>query len=162
MKYRLAPLLKIREKRRDEAEERVALARSALEQREKELSDRKRELANYIDWCDKEATRLFTSVAEKAVAHHEIMAIREQIAWNRGRTVTFQQKVTDATAAVEAAKKEAEAAQKALEEAARQLWKIQEHQAHWMRAQQALNDAAEEDAMEESATAGFLRSRKAA
>ena len=159
MKYLLAPLLKIREKRRDEAEERLAQARSALAQREQEKNDRERELENYCKWCEKESNRLYNTIQQKAVAHHDIMAIREQIGWNRGRTLTFQNKVAEAEKAVQAARAEESAADLHLQETTRHVMKIQEHKASWTSGQMALATTAEEDEMEEAATSRFLRSR---
>jgi hypothetical protein len=162
MKYRLAPLRIIRDRRQAEAERNLAQARNALARRQQELGDREKELADYIAWCEAESIRLFSSIQNKAIAHHEIVAISDQIGWNRGRTSLFIQKVDEAKSLVETAAAHVAEAESHLQETTRQLMKIQEHEAEWNKTQRASAEAAEEAELEEAASTRFLRKGKVA
>lgn len=159
-KYELAEVLRIRERRRDEAEKQWVQAKQMLERRQRELAEAQEAERKYRDWCRAEARRLFDKLENAdvgTVTNQDLVETREQVKWNWAQLVHYQKQTEDAAAAVAEATDAVHRAELAWHQATKEVMTIEEHKANWEREQAAAEMAADEAELEEIASAQFVR-----
>jgi type III secretion protein O len=134
-RYILQDLVRVREHRENKASEAVTLARRVVLEAEKNLAERKKEHADYIEWRIKEEERLIQSIMRKAVKIGDITDLRLEIAALHEREMALLDQVHKAEGEVDRAKEALEQARLAYKKALTELEKLIEHRTLWRREQ---------------------------
>lgn len=153
--YPLEAIRALRMRKEDEAQRKLAAARTNEMRVEQEVQQAQKDLENYLIWIEEEADRLFKTILKKLHPLHKITEITKQISWNRSQQSTYVVKVEEARKKLEKAKEETVACLRAQEEAYKAVWKINQHRDVWLKEESLLAEQAEEADLEEIAATMF-------
>ena len=122
----LKNLLKVKKIREDTAEREVLRCENHVQQCQKELEDRKRELAEHIDWRCKEEQRLYDNIMNTPVLQRDIDKIKQKVAVMREKDIALQEAVTRAEQKLATAKEALETARENYNQAKMAVAKFEE------------------------------------
>lgn len=154
--YPLAALQALRERRTEEANQKLAAARAFEENKKKEVEEAQKALENYLIWIKSEADRLFRSVIGTLNPIHKITDITQQISWNRSQQSTYVVALEEAKKKLEEAKKMTQLCVDTQQKAYKEEWKIEQHRQFWVKQEQFREEQEEEADLEEIANTIFL------
>ncbi|WP_299732809.1 YscO family type III secretion system apparatus protein [uncultured Endozoicomonas sp.] len=106
----LKELLKVKKIREESAEREVRRCEDTLEQRKKEVADRKRELAEYIDWRCKEEQQLYDNIMNTSVVQNDLDKLKQKVAIMREKDVAMEEAISEAEKQVVSAEEALESA----------------------------------------------------
>lgn len=131
MRYPLQDMVFVREHRQDKASKALNAARSVVLEAEKQLAERKRELADYTKFRATEEERLIQSIMRKPVKLGDLTDIRLDISTMRERELDYVDQVCKAEGELDRAKEEVVKAQQAYKRATQDTEKLIEHKISW-------------------------------
>ena len=106
----LKELLRVKKIREESAEREVLRCEDVLRQRKKDVEDRKRELAEYIDWRCKEEQRLYDNIMNTSVLQNDLDKLKQKVAIMREKDVKLEEAISEAEKQVVVAEEALEAA----------------------------------------------------
>jgi chromosome segregation ATPase len=125
-------------------------AKERLEEAEKQVPIREKELEDYRKWVDSEIDRLYSEVIRKDVHRGAIDDLATTIRAMRSKEPDYIKRVEDAKEDVKKAKEEVEAKKSELSQVQRDLEKLYAHREQWNEEQAKLEEFASDKEMEES------------
>ncbi|KAB2644395.1 MAG: hypothetical protein DVB29_02490 [Verrucomicrobia bacterium] len=153
--YPLESIRLLRMRKEDEAQRKLASARSYQARLEEEVQRAQKSLEDYLTWMNNEADRLFKAVLGTINPIKKVTDITHQISWNRSQQSTYVVQVEEAHKKLETAKEETAACLQAQEEAYKAVWKIDQHRDFWMKEEMLRDEYEEESDLEEIAATMF-------
>ncbi|MBX9743551.1 MAG: type III secretion protein [Chthoniobacterales bacterium] len=154
--YPLAALQILRQRREEEANQKLAAARAFEETKKKEVEDAQKALDNYLLWIKKEADRLFSSVIGTLNPIHKITDVTQQVSWNRTQQSTYVVALEEAKKTLEEAQRATQLCINAQQTAYKEAWKIEQHHQFWIKQEKLREEQEEEADLEEIANTIFL------
>ncbi|WP_067520318.1 type III secretion system stalk subunit SctO [Endozoicomonas ascidiicola] len=106
----LKELLKVKKIREESAEREVHRCEDILEQRKKDVADRKRELTEYIDWRCKEEQQLYDNIMNTSVVQNDLDKLKQKVAIMREKDVAMEEAISEAEKQVVSAEEALESA----------------------------------------------------
>ncbi len=136
MAYQLEQLLTIRNRREDRARGELQTARQAVSQAQRDLEDRRADLAEFEASKDERRSRIYDTVIGRQVKRDDLELAREGLARIDQEGVLKADNVTRATEVLAQKETAAEEAKAAYILSAKDRSKITEHKADWQREEQ--------------------------
>ncbi|MBG0775373.1 MAG: YscO family type III secretion system apparatus protein [Desulfovibrionaceae bacterium] len=130
--YALKDLLRVRNFRETTAANEVAACRRRLEEAERAIAARTRELAEYHGWRVNREGELFDGITGRMVHLNDLDDLKQKIALLREREAEHEQRVLDAESERDKRQGEVATAQERHRTAARDKAKIEEHRKIWL------------------------------
>jgi hypothetical protein len=130
-RYPLQDMVFVREHREDKASKAVTSARRVVQEAEKHLAAKEKELEEYSKWRVVEEERLIQSIMHRPVKLGDITDIRLEISSIRERELDFIDQVRKAEGELDRAQEELEKAKQAFKQATQDLEKLLEHRVTW-------------------------------
>jgi len=149
--YPLLSLIRIRKDREKSSVARLALARASEEMAIRAVETRRREHREYLEWCATESDRLMGNLLDREIQRLDLEGALAQIGWNKEAEETRLERIKDAEAALENARKETADALAAHRIASTALARITEHHLDWSRKLRLAEEAYEEAELQEIA-----------
>ncbi|OHE74001.1 MAG: hypothetical protein A2007_02550 [Verrucomicrobia bacterium GWC2_42_7] len=132
MKYELEDLLRVRKIRKDKAADNVKKARLALKKAEDVVEAANRRLSEYKLFKVKEVERLYGAVMKKNVPKEGIENLQIELAFLDKKILEYETALQDAIEAHKKAQKYLDDRVGALQQATRNMQKIEEHKQTWI------------------------------
>lgn len=149
MAYKLDSLVKIRLRREDAARSELAVARSRVEQAERDLAARKDELRRYEETREERRDRIYAAIIGRSVSQEELELAREGIARIDEEGSLKADNVVRAGDFLKEREREAGAAAGRFAAATRNRMKIDEHRGEWLRSEAELDERRQEIELED-------------
>lgn len=149
MKYLLQPLLDIRARRRDAAEEALRAGRRRVAEAEQDLARRRRELEEYTAWRLRREDELWKQLLLRPVLRRELDEHYAEIHLLRAREATHLERILDAEKTLRDAKDALATAETAFRAAWRNVSKLEEHRELWRAEQNLLAEQGVERELED-------------
>lgn len=149
MAYVLQDLLNIRSMREDRAAGELTAAREKVQQAEKDVADREKELADYELTKDERRDRIYNAVIGRTVSREEIDLAQEGVARIDEEGILKADNVAQAKRILHEKKELAHRAQTNFSIATRNRMKIDEHKAVWLEEERAFDEHRAEGELED-------------
>ena len=149
-KYVLADLVRVRTLRKDRVERELMAAKKKLDEAEKQVPIREKELEDYRKWVDSEIDRLYDEVIRKDVHRGAIDDLGASIRAMRSKEPDYIKRVQDAKEDVKKAQKEVETKKDELKQFQRDLEKLHAHLEQWTEEEAKLAEFLSDKELEES------------
>ena len=122
----LHDLLKIKRIRENTAREAVKLAKYKVEQGVKEVQAKKKKLADYIEWRQKEENNLYEEIMESFIKERELDLLKQKVVLMREKDSVLEDEITAAEKRLEENKKALSEAKAVLKKAMQTVQKFEE------------------------------------
>jgi chromosome segregation ATPase len=149
-KYILADLIRVRTLRRDKIERELVAAKGRLDDAEKQVPLREKELEDYRKWVDAEIDRLYDEVLRKDVHRGAIDDLGTVVRSMRAKELDYVKRLQDAKDDLKKAQEELEAKKKELDGAQRDIEKLSSHREQWTAEQTKLDEFLADRELEEA------------
>ncbi|MCH2204077.1 MAG: type III secretion protein [Fuerstiella sp.] len=132
MKYVLQDLLQVRQFREDGAATAVTRQRLRVDEAQKTVEDRRRELAEYTQWRIAQEKKLYDDIIDHRVQMKDLDDLKLKIQSLRDRELTFQDSIRLAEQELVNEQKKLLDSQHAHREAVKNREKLEEHKGMWL------------------------------
>jgi hypothetical protein len=150
MKYILADLMRVRELRKDRAERELLKAKEQVIEAKKIVEQRQKELEEYEKWVKEEIDRQYMAILRKEVRKVEVDELAANIRILRAKTADYIKRVEDAKEDVRKAEDLVKQKQDEVQQAYRNLEKLEAHKIDWIAEQRLLEEFNSDKELEES------------
>jgi chromosome segregation ATPase len=150
MKYILSDLMRVRELRKDRAERELLKAKEQVVEAKKVVEQRQKELEEYEKWVEEEIDRQYTAILKKAVRKGAVDELAANVRILRAKTADYIKRVEDAKEDVRKAEDLVKQKQDEVQQAYRNLEKLEAHKTDWIAEQRILEEFNSDKELEES------------
>jgi hypothetical protein len=150
MKYVLADLMRVRELRKDRAERELLKAKEQVIEAKKVVEQRQKELEEYEKWVEEEIDRQYDAILKQEVRKMAVDDLAENVKILRAKTADYIKRVEDAKEDVRKAEDLVKQKQDEVQQAHRNLEKLEAHKVDWIAEQRILEEFNSDKELEES------------